>query len=369
MKLALWASGDELWDIDLTNNSITRLNQAQYINRSKDMRWHLNKTDSLHIHPDDIEHIKKAQLQHFSQEKPFYEAVYRVKTNNNDWVWVIDKGKIVTRDVQGLATRFTGTTQNINKLKTTQEELKLLNEELEHRVTLRTKELKLAQTKLIQSEKMASLGSLVVGIAHEVNTPLGVAITALSILEDKSKQTFNQIREGSFQRKDFEIFATDSKASIDLLTENLNKVAKLIDDFKQVSVDNNIESKQTVIFPKIINNLLIQPGFSTLFEQGSIILNCPHELKLSSYPQTLLGVLEQIIKNALKHGDDKSCYFKIIIDIEQNNEDVLIQIKDTGVGMDKNTLKQIFDPFFTTNRGGHTGLGMNIVFQQSTSAT
>ena len=368
LKLALWASGDELWDIDLTNNSITRLNQARYINRNENMHWQLNNNDSLHIHPDDIKLIEQAQLQHFSQEKPFYEAVYRVKTNSDDWIWVIDKGKIVARDAQGQATRFTGTTQNINKLKATEEELQLLNEELEHRVTLRTKELKLAQRKLIQSEKMASLGNLVIGVAHEINTPLGVAITSLSILNDSSQYAFGQIENGSFKLKDFEKFANESNASIDLLTSNLNRIANLVNDFKKISVDNNAESKHEIIFPKVIHNLLIKPHFSSLFDQGSIVLDCTHEVKIVSYPNSLLWILEQIINNSLKHGyndaDNIDGNFSILINIKKNNKGVIIQIKDTGMGMDKNTSKKIFDPFFTTNRGEHTGLGMNIVFNK-----
>jgi PAS domain-containing protein len=171
LQLALWGSGDQLWDIDLTTQKITRKNLLSEIDYPDD-DWHLPKLVDDLIHPDDKATMKEQILAHFDHASEYCEITYRAKSKAGKWVWLLDKGQVVQWDVKGKPLRFTGTTKNINHLKSTEKKLLILTEELERRGVLRTQELNLrtqelvqsndylksTQSQLVEAEKMASLG-------------------------------------------------------------------------------------------------------------------------------------------------------------------------------------------------------------------
>ena len=205
LDLALWGSGDELWDWNIINGEIRRMNclDNSIARNSIDEFTHSRMT-SL-IHPDDISRVQKSLQSHLDGQQEFYEETYRLKTADNRWMWVLDRGRVVEKDEKQQPIRFTGTLKNIGNLKKTEEALRELTEQLEDRVNIRTQELqssnvnltntlntlKLTQQQLIESEKMAILGNLVVGVSHEINTPLGTSITALSLLKERSSASLS----------------------------------------------------------------------------------------------------------------------------------------------------------------------------------
>lgn len=225
------------------------------------------------------------------------------------------------------------------------------------------KMLKKTQDHLVQSEKMVALGGLVAGIAHEINTPVGIGVTAASFLEDKTIGFKKKYDENLIQRADMEKYLKIASETSSMILSNLLRAAELIKSFKQVAVDQSGEDRRVFDLKEYLNNVLISLHPKYKRTGHSIKVNCPSNIEIDAYPGAFSQVITNLVMNSLIHGFDGIKNGEIVIDVAKNDDHVEIRFQDTGKGMEEENLKMIFDPFFTTKRGrGGTGLGMHIVF-------
>lgn len=240
------------------------------------------------------------------------------------------------------------------------EELKAVNEELQQ--TLET--LRQTQTQLIQSEKMASLGNLVAGISHEINTPVGVGVTATSHLQ-KITQDFIKLYEGGgLRRQDLMEYLSDSKEATTIIFSNLERASQLIQSFKQVSVDQSSEEKRVFNVKHYLGEILLSLHPKLKKTQHKIIVDCDENLDVDGFPGAFGQIITNLVMNSLIHAYEPEQVGKIEIVIKkQANNQIYLTYSDDGKGMSQEIVGKIFNPFFTTKRGkGGTGLGLYILY-------
>jgi len=258
------------------------------------------------------------------------------------------------------------------------EALRQHNLNLEETVTLRTAELttsnaelsaalqtlQTAQRELVESEKLASLGRLVAGVAHELNTPLGNALTVVSALDDRYKQLEAMLTGGvQLRRSLLEELARDTRRGQDILQRNVQKAADLVRDFKQVAIDQTNDMRRDFELGKVVEDVLVMVEPSFKHTPFIIQTDLSHGLLMNSYPGALGQVLTNLLMNALLHGFDGLPQGRVTVHCAPLNEsEAELSVIDDGRGMDESVRRRIFDPFFTTKLGtGGSGLGMHIV--------
>ncbi len=224
--------------------------------------------------------------------------------------------------------------------------------------------LKQAQTNLITSEKMASLGSLVAGIAHELNTPIGNSLLTATALDDMVLDFERKLAAGGVKRSALEVLLADTKQACNIMTSSLRRAADLITSFKQVAVDQTSDKRRRFDFGEVLHDTLATFAAQLRRMNCDVDVDCPKALILDSYPGSVGQVLSNLINNALLHAFEGRAMGKLRITVRETPDDqVLLVFSDDGVGMPPKVLHQVFDPFFTTKMGqGGSGLGMNIVY-------
>ena len=248
--------------------------------------------------------------------------------------------------------------------------LQRFNENLEQLVQQRTAELsqaladlKATQNKLVESEKMSALGGLVAGVAHEINTPVGIGITAASLLAEKTTEFFEAYKSGQMKRSQLEKFLDTAMQSSSMVLSNLNRAADLIQSFKQVAVDQSNEEQRTFNLKQYLSEVLIplRPKLRTTHHQVEI--KGDEAITLHTYPGALSQIITNLVMNSLTHAYSPEDSGHLIFDFKQEGEELIFHFCDDGKGIPKENLNKIFDPFFTTKRGqGGTGLGLHIVY-------
>ena len=260
--------------------------------------------------------------------------------------------------------------RDITELRYVQDQLGDLNRDLEQKVEERTAELKRTiesleqtQNQLIQSEKMAALGDLVAGVAHEINTPVGISVTSISFMEEKLKEIDHKVADGTLRKSDFDKFLSVVREATKSSMLNLHRAAELIGNFKQVAVDQASGQKRTINLAKYVDEILLSLRSKYKRTRHTINISIPEDLLLNTFPGALMQILSNLIINSLIHGFEGIEEGHIDIGAEVTDEHVIIRYTDDGKGMSENNLSKVFEPFFTTKRGqGGTGLGMNIVY-------
>ncbi len=255
-------------------------------------------------------------------------------------------------------------------------EIRELNSDLEQRVVQRTADLnakiqELVQTRneLLQSEKMASLGRLVAGFAHEINTPIGVAVGAASTLQEIAKHVLKMFEKEEVDEEELLAAIENLEEAADLTLSNLRRATRLVSSFKRTAVDQSSEVlrlfnvKETV---EDVNNSLHNKFKHT---QIKIAIQCPDSLLVFGLPGILDQVLTNLMMNSFHHGfEDGQLPGSITITISKVEPNLHIEYIDTGKGMNQEVLEKIFEPFFTTRRGrGGSGLGMYLCYNLVTS--
>jgi signal transduction histidine kinase/sensor domain CHASE-containing protein len=225
--------------------------------------------------------------------------------------------------------------------------------------------LKQAQTNLLTSEKMASLGALVAGVAHELNTPIGNSLLTASALSDMVRDFERRLaEEGGLKRSALEAHLADARKACDIMNSSLTRAADLITSFKQVAVDQASGQRRRFHLDEVVHDTLATYAAQLRRNVCLVSADVPEGLDFDSYPGSLSQVLTNLIGNALLHGFDGRDCGTIAIEARREAGDMVrLTFKDDGVGMSPGTLHKIFDPFFTTKLGqGGSGLGMNIVY-------
>jgi len=257
--------------------------------------------------------------------------------------------------------------------KVAEEGLRSFNEVLDVKVRQRTKELeeavenlKLAQSELVRSEKLASLGGLVAGVAHEINTPLGVALTAVTHMSEAVQDFENVLGSGQLRKSDLADFVDTSKESSVLIRRNLDRAAHLIKSFRMVAVDQAIGDERTLMLGDYISEI-VDSLTPTLRKKGvSVLQECKKDFEIKTVPGDLVHVVTNLIMNAALHAfkdreDQAEKQVKVLV--RRRGGFVYLDIEDNGRGIPDDIKEEVFEPFFTTARGeGGSGLGLNIVY-------
>ncbi len=264
---------------------------------------------------------------------------------------------------------------DIDKRRQAEQALSDLNEQLEARVTQRTRELEQinsklnrtleqlqgAQAQLVESERLAALGGLVAGVAHEINTPLGIGLTAATYMRDQSAlQLDNHHRLDGDALVDFRDM---TRECCDLIVSNLQRAAQLVSAFKQVSVDQSSEQRRIFDLGEYLREIL--QSLAPLLKKSApeISIRCPAGLILCSYPGAFYQIISNLIQNSLIHGFAEQRGGHIWIEVTEQDHTLVLEYRDDGVGIDSQLHSKVFDPFYTTGRNlGCSGLGLHIAY-------
>jgi signal transduction histidine kinase len=210
---------------------------------------------------------------------------------------------------------------------------------------------------------MASLGGLVAGVAHEINTPVGIGITAASLLADKITEFFQTYKSGQMKRSQLEKFLDTAMQSSSMVLSNLNRAADLIQSFKQVAVDQSSEEQRTFNLKQYLWENLIPLRPKLQLTPHQVEIKGDDAIALNTYPGALSQIITNLVMNSLIHAYSPEDAGHLVFDFKQEGEQIIFEYADDGKGIPKENLSKIFDPFFTTKRGqGGSGLGLHIVY-------
>jgi len=258
----------------------------------------------------------------------------------------------VTRKTASLSQIITELAQQKEDLEINKNELKASLKQLED-----------TKDQLVESEKMASLGSLVAGIAHEINTPIGIGVTAVSYLSDAVNGLDQAVADKKLTNKHMSEFLYTAKSSSTLAVSNLQKASKLIQSFKEVAVDQASEASRTIRLPAYLEEVILSLQPILRPTRHKIIVNCDEIIELNCQAGALAQIFTNLILNSLTHAFEGISHGQLIFDMTQTSDVITIDYRDTGNGIEPGHLDSLFDPFFTTKRGqGGSGLGTHIVY-------
>jgi len=219
------------------------------------------------------------------------------------------------------------------------------------------------QNQLVQAEKMASLGGLVAGVAHEINTPIGIGVTAASHLADEVRSLARASAEGRMTKALFQRSLDTLQQSSEIILTNLERGAALIQSFKRVAADQSSDERRWVNLKQYISEVLISLKPRLKQSAIQIELSCPDDLEVETVPGALSQILTNLVMNTLVHAFNAGVPGTIRIVVDRDQGRIRLVFSDDGCGIPPENLGRVFDPFFTTKRSqGGTGLGLHIVF-------
>ncbi|MEO1376952.1 MAG: HAMP domain-containing sensor histidine kinase, partial [Cyanobacteria bacterium J06635_10] len=241
---------------------------------------------------------------------------------------------------------------------------------LEQKVAQRTQQLsqtlfdlKATQKQLVESEKMAALGSLVAGVAHEINTPVGTSITAASTLKDETQSFNNALTQGKLKRSSLNNYLEIANETSTLILNNLNRASDLIQSFKQVAVDSSHLERRSFAIEPYIKEILSSLAPKFKYTALTFTVEGDNNIEIDTYPGAIAQIVTNLVMNSLNHAYQPGEKGQIRFQISQQQDEISIEYSDDGCGIPPNNLGKIFEPFFTTARSkGGTGLGLHIVY-------
>lgn len=245
------------------------------------------------------------------------------------------------------------------ELKETLDKLAQTNDKLDHSLH----KLEETQDQLVESKKMAALGALVAGVAHEINTPIGIGITASSLITQEIKELKSLLISENLSQSKLEQFLDIIEESSDLTTRNLQRVGNLVSDFKEVAVNQRSMKKRQTRINHTIQNACIMLA-PTLTEQKVVLIpQFGPEIDCQTYESAIDQIITNLITNTLNHAFHQQEAGIINISTKLENQQVEILFSDNGKGIEAHLIEKIFEPFYTTRRGsGGMGLGLHIIY-------
>lgn len=252
----------------------------------------------------------------------------------------------------------------IHELNQSRQQVEALNDDL----VCTLDKLKRSQESLVQSEKLASLGSVVAAVAHELNTPIGNALTVATTFEQKS-QDFRRAVDQGLKKSMLEKYVTDAGDATGLITRNLTRASDLVESFKHVAVDQTSSKRRRFNLRDTVEDLLTTLRPTIKHRPVATLLDIPGDIEMDSFPGPLCQVVTNLFNNAMVHAfaPDQDGTWSLSARLEGDDQVILV-ISDTGCGMSKAELAKIFDPFYTTRLGqGGSGLGLHIVYNLTTA--
>jgi PAS domain S-box-containing protein len=316
-----------------------------------------------------------------AQSKDLEERLKQPRLQNES---VLLRGDGTPIQVQVFAQRVTLATQelmlwavvDIGPMRRVEQQLRELNQQLGARVAQRTEalaasntelaatvaQLRAAQEELVRTEKMAALGSLVAGVAHELNTPLGNGVMAVSAMADAVRR-FKAGMVAGIRRNDLQQVLDGVEQGTDIAQRNLHRAADLVHSFKQVAVDRTSAQRRSFELGEVVHEMVVSLKPSFARKPWRIELDVPEQgLRLDSYPGALGQVLGNLIQNAVLHGFDGRDHGTVRITAGRDeDQSIWLRVADDGKGIAPEHIARVFDPFMTTRMGrGGTGLGLHI---------
>lgn len=315
--------------------------------------------------------ILKNSIQTISHSKDFSQRVQTLPLNELD---------ILAKNINFLLGRVENHISKENKI---HQQVIEKNNNLTNKVNTRTDALKESnqellstleklhqyQDQLVEIEKIASLGDMVAGIAHEVNTPIGLGVTASTLLDDRLKEIINAFENKTLKSSQLKKFLTEGEENIGIIYRNLDRAAKLISSFKEVAVDQSNEEVRQFNINNLLEQVLLTLKAKIKKENVKLTIECPNDLIIESKPGPINQILINLIINSIMHGFEHKKIGMIHISVNYLSEQLHINYQDDGAGIDDSIKSRVFDPFTTTKRGhGGSGLGLHLVFNLVTQA-
>lgn len=304
----------------------------------------------------------------FFREAAYHDRVILRRPDGREKFVLINSGPI--NDSRGQMIAAMVALLDITDLHEAETQLQNVNKRLEARVEERTQELvktienlTRTQEQLIESEKFASLGSLVAGVAHEINTPVGVSVTAASFLKEETDALVARIEGNELKKSDLHQYISHALQSSQIILSNLQRASNLIKSFKMISADQSMDQRRKFLLVLYFRDVFLSLHPTDKKLHLKLEVEGDEKLELNSFPGVFSQIVTNLYMNSCIHGFEGQTSGKIVIQVKKEGEEILIVYRDDGRGMEETTLKKIYDPFFTTRRDlGGTGLGMNIVF-------
>lgn len=357
------------WEFDFAKDDYLMSEEALRIHEFEltDGRVPRNQVAAM-IHPEDRELLRQRRSAALANCSNF-EVVMRLMFPGGRMKYAHLRGAVHCND-QGQPVRVGGTLQDVTEQKQAELALRELNETLEQRVLARTQELSQSlaslretQAQLVQSEKMASLGGLVAGISHEINTPLGIGVTSATTLQEEFRSLRRAFEDNTLKRSTLERFISHGLNGCDILVTNLLRAAELIRSFKQVAVDQSSDDWRVINLHEYIDEIIVSLKPRLKSSRVEVLNESNGQLVLRTHPGAIYQILSNLVLNALIHAYAPDQPGTIRIRAEQVGQDIELDVADDGKGIPAEIQDRIFDPFFTTRRGtGGSGLGLHIVF-------
>jgi two-component system, NtrC family, sensor kinase len=224
-------------------------------------------------------------------------------------------------------------------------------------------ELKTMQDKLVESEKMSALGTLVAGVAHEINTPVGTSITLASTLADETTLLMATLVQGQLKRSEFQAYLEIAAESTSLLLANLNRAGELVQSFKQVAVDQASLDRRTFRIKPYLEEVAISLSPHVRKTHHTLIVTGDELLEIDSCPGVIAQIATNLVTNSLNYAFKPEELGRLHFEVTREGDHLLMTYRDNGCGIPAESLSKIFNPFFTTGRHqGGTGLGLHIVY-------
>lgn len=315
------------------------------------------------------EYVDSRVAQHLSPDESDVEYCMAP----GSWVMVSDRR---TSDGGIIGFRLDISARKLAEKLLSEAEMRIMDE-LEQKVKERTQDLVLAnknleqafedlhgaQRQLVQSEKLASLGFLVAGVAHEINTPIGNALLVGTGLREES-DNFSRMSKEKVTRGLLDKHVDFITQGSSVLVSNLERAAKLVQGFKQLALDRATEQRRKFILVNVLDEVMLAMG--PLLKRSPFLLevSVPADLSLESYPGPLTQIIVNLINNAMVHAFEGRSEGHMKLEAKNfDSEHIEIKFSDDGCGMPENVAQHVFDPFFTTKLGqGGNGLGMHIAY-------
>ena len=377
LNLALAGADLGLWDWDLISDRVTYSEQwAGILGYAVDELEQSVSTWESMIHPDDVSLVRFTLQRHLAGFTPMYETEHRCRSKSGEWLWILDRGRVVERTPDGTPIRAAGTHLDITSLKQAEDKLRRLNEGLEQRVELELRRNREKDSLLLQQDKMASIGQLAAGVAHEINNPMGFIISNLGTLKgyvenldqftsllqtiiarDCTEDDQRMVCEMS-QKLDITYILQDIGTLIAESSEGAERVKQIVQDLK------NFARADEKTFNTVNLNKCVESTLNMVRNEIKYVADI--DLQLGELPRIVCSdsQINQVIANLLVnavHAIDRHGTIKVVT--RQDGKYVVLEVSDTGRGMTESVIKRIFEPFFTTKEVGKgTGLGLTISY-------
>ncbi|WP_317204904.1 ATP-binding protein [Janthinobacterium sp.] len=359
---ALEGAGDGVWDWDIAAATVLYSPRCLELLGFEGGRALLpSGLWEGHVHPDELAGGLAALHACLRGQSAQFLHEHRFRVGAG-WRWLLARGMVVERDAAGRALRMIGTYSDVTARKLAEVELQALNNSLEERVAARTAALRQAMEQIVVTEKMASLGRLVAGVAHELNTPVGNIVLSSSTLKEAIAGVDLLAAEKRLTQTALREFLEHGRIACELIERNGLHAGELILSFKQVAVDQASQQRRRFDLRKTVLDMAAALGPITRRARVTLEVRIPAGIGMDSYPGALDQLITNLVTNSINHGFADGGG-RILIDASVQPRDwVELVYSDDGCGIPVALQGKVFEPFYTTKMGqGGSGLGLAIV--------